>query len=196
MAVSLERTRRRLKAVRKRGGNASLAYAGRSSTIGRLAGEVWGAMVHAVFARKDRMAAVAATFDLTLPQAHLLRLLQFGPARTMTSIADALACDASNVTGIVDRLETRGLIARGNAEHDRRIKTITLTARGRQVLSHLTAGFLEPPKELRSLPEPQLRTLRDTVIRAFGHWPNDMRCPGASPEPTNSKAAVSNSRKS
>jgi MarR family transcriptional regulator, organic hydroperoxide resistance regulator len=153
-------------------------------------------MVHAVFARKDRMAAVAATFDLTLPQAHLLRLLQFGPARTMTSIADALACDASNVTGIVDRLETRGLIARGNAAHDRRIKTITLTTRGKDVLDQLTRGFLEPPKELRTLPEPQLRRLRDTVIHAFGHWPNDMRCPGASAEPTDSRPPGGNSRKS
>ena len=196
VAVSFERTRRRPKPDRKRRADASFAYVRRPSTVGRLAGEVWGAMVHAVFARKDRMAAVAATFDLTLPQAHLLRLLQFGPARTMTSIADALACDASNVTGIVDRLETRGLIARGNADHDRRIKTIALTTRGKQVLNHLTAGFLEPPKELRSLPEPELRRLRNTVIHAFGHWPNDMRCPGASPDPTNSKPHVFNSRKS
>jgi DNA-binding MarR family transcriptional regulator len=89
----------------------------------------------------------------------------------MTSIADALACDASNVTGIVDRLETRGLIARGNAAHDRRIKTITLTTHGKDVLDQLTRGFLEPPKELRTLPEPQLRRLRDIVIHAFGHWP-------------------------
>ena len=70
-------------------------------------------MVHAVLARKEHMVAVAAEFELSLPQAHLLRLLQHGPARTMTSIADALACDASNVTGIVDRLESRGLITRG-----------------------------------------------------------------------------------
>src|SRR6185295_6941138 len=74
----------------------------RPSPMARLAGEAWGAMVQAVFARKEHMASVAAKFDLTLPQAHLLRLLQFGPARTMTSIAEALACDASNVIGIVD----------------------------------------------------------------------------------------------
>ncbi len=134
-------------------------------------------MIHAVFARKDLMAAVAAKYDLTLPQAHLLRLLQFGPARTMTSIAGALACDASNVTGIVDRLETRGLITRGNAEYDRRITTIGLTTLGKSVLGALTAGFLEPPTELRDLPETHLRKLHDLVIRAFGHWPDDMRCP-------------------
>jgi DNA-binding MarR family transcriptional regulator len=134
-------------------------------------------MIHAVFARKDRMAAVAAKSDLTLPQAHLLRLLQFGPARTMTSIAEALACDASNVTGIVDRLETRGLITRANTEQDRRVKTITLTTHGKEVLAQLTAGFLEPPTELKELPESHLRRLHELVIRAFGHWPDEMRCP-------------------
>src|SRR6267378_4196289 len=71
---------------------------GRASPAPRLAGEIWAEMVKAVFARKDRMATVAARFDLTLPQANLLRLLEFGPARNMSSIAESLACDASNVT--------------------------------------------------------------------------------------------------
>jgi MarR family transcriptional regulator, organic hydroperoxide resistance regulator len=126
-------------------------------------------MVQAVFTRKDRMAAVASKFELTLPQVHLLRLLRFGPARTMTSIADALVCDASNVTGIVDRLETRGLIERGNALHDRRIKTITLTKHGEDVVAELTAIFLEPPKELSDLPEAHLRRLHTLLGRVFGH---------------------------
>ena len=109
--------------------------------------------------------------ELTLAQAHLLRLLQFAPARTMTSIAEALACDASNVTGIVDRLESRGLIRRGNATHDRRIKTITLTTKGHDLVSTLTAGFLEPPDELKKLSEPHLRKLHELLLRAFVRWP-------------------------
>jgi DNA-binding MarR family transcriptional regulator len=157
-----------------------------------LAGDVWAAMVNAVMARKDRMAAVAGKFELTLPQAHLLRLLTFGPARTMTSIAEALACDASNVTGIVDRLETRGLITRGNAKHDRRIKTITLTAQGKEVLAQLTRGFLEPPEALRDLPEAQLRKLHSLVIRAFGQWTGEGRCSEA---PADVKSQVRSSSK-
>src|SRR5450432_2670911 len=93
---------------------------------GRVAG-IWEAIVHAVQQRREYMVAQAAKFELTLPQAHLLRLLEYAPARTMASLADALSCDASNITGIVDRLEARGLIARGAAEHDRRIKTIVMT---------------------------------------------------------------------
>jgi DNA-binding MarR family transcriptional regulator len=144
-------------------------------------------MVHAVLARRDHMAATAAKFDLTLPQAHLLRLLQFGPARTMTSLAEALACDASNVTGIVDRLEGRGLIARGNAAHDRRVKNIALTPHGKSVLKELTCGFLEPPEALHGLRGTDLRRLHGIVIRAFGNWPDDLRCPHASIAPVTSK---------
>src|SRR5262249_14863129 len=72
--------------------------------------EAWTAIVQAVMARKEYLSGEAAKLDLTLPQAHVLQLLGAGPARTMTSIAGALGCDASNVTGIVDRLEARGLI--------------------------------------------------------------------------------------
>jgi DNA-binding MarR family transcriptional regulator len=97
----------------------------------------------------------------------------------MTSIAETLACDASNVTGIVDRLESRGLIVRGAAVHDRRIKTITLTPRGKDVVGELTAGFLEPPNELRRLSEPHLRRLHELLQQAFvqrpGHGGHESR---------------------
>ncbi len=174
MGVTLNRLRSKAKSARNgkiAAGHAKIRI--RPTPLTRLAGDIWASMVQAVFARKDRMAAVASKFDLTLPQVHLLRLLRFGPARTMTSIADALACDASNVTGIVDRLETRRLIERGNAEHDRRIKTITLTKHGKDVLAELTAGFMEAPKELRDLPEAHLRKLHTLVGRVFGHAPDE-----------------------
>ena len=43
----------------------------------------------------------------------------------MSSLAGKLFCDDSNVTGIVDRLEARGLIER-RREHDRRVKLLGL----------------------------------------------------------------------
>ena len=45
----------------------------------------------------------------------------------MHEIASLLACDSSNVTGIVDRLEARGLVTRRTAERDRRVKQILPT---------------------------------------------------------------------
>jgi len=176
VSATLHRTRRPKKKspARTRGAGAT-AKNGKTNSLTRLAGEIWEAMFRAVMGRKEQMAAVAAKFELTLAQAHLLRLLQFGPARTMTSLADALACDASNVTGMVDRLESRGLIHRGNAKHDRRIKTITLTGRGSAVVGRLTAGFLEPPDELRRLSETHLKRLHELLLGAFVHAPGQLR---------------------
>ena len=51
----------------------------------------------------------------------------------MSSLAGMLFCDASNVTGIVDRLEARGLIERRPAAQDRRVKLLALTPAGEQV---------------------------------------------------------------
>jgi DNA-binding MarR family transcriptional regulator len=175
VSVSLKRPRRRRQSARKRSAGATDAAGRRATPLALLAGEIWGAMVHAVMARKEHMVAVAAMYELTLSQAHLLRLLQFGPARTMTSIAEALACDASNVTGIVDKLESRGLIMRGNASHDRRIKTIFLTAQGNAVVTELTAAFLEPPAELRKLSETHLKKLHELLLQAFVHVPGHLR---------------------
>ncbi len=82
----------------------------------------------------------------------------------MSALADALWCDASNVTGIVDKLESRGLIERQGADHDRRIKQLAVTERGRRLRDKLNARVLEPPKAIASLPAEVrahlIRTLR------------------------------------
>jgi DNA-binding MarR family transcriptional regulator len=125
-------------------------------------------MVSAVQGRREHMAEQAAKFELTLPQAHLLRLLELGPARTMASLAQALSCDASNITGIVDRLEARGLIQRGSAAHDRRTKTIVVTREGAAVIRDLRRNMFAPPEALRRLTSKQLTAFHRMIARAFG----------------------------
>jgi DNA-binding MarR family transcriptional regulator len=72
-----------------------------------------------------------AALGLTAPQAVLLRAL--GSPLPMNQIAGRMHCDASNLTGIVDRLEARGLVERRVRARDRRVKEIALTATGRRV---------------------------------------------------------------
>jgi DNA-binding MarR family transcriptional regulator len=73
----------------------------------------------------------SAEFDLSAPQARALHHLR--EPRTMGELADMLCCDASNVTGIVDRLEARGVVERQVVPGDRRVKRIVLTQEGRKV---------------------------------------------------------------
>ena len=73
----------------------------------------------------------SAEFDLSAPQARALHHLR--EPRTMGELAEMLCCDASNVTGIVDRLEARGVVERHVVPGDRRVKRIVLTGEGRRL---------------------------------------------------------------
>lgn len=52
----------------------------------------------------------------------------------MRGLATLLVCDASNVTGIVDRLEARELVRREPDPADRRVKNVVATEAGRETI--------------------------------------------------------------
>jgi DNA-binding MarR family transcriptional regulator len=103
--------------------------------------------------------AVCEEFELTPSQGMALRSLDPERPLAMSTLADALACDASNVTGIVDKLESRGLIARRGADHDRRIKMLCVTQAGRALRDRLIGRLLQPPAAVTSLPREIKNTL-------------------------------------
>jgi DNA-binding MarR family transcriptional regulator len=131
------------------------------------AGEAWALMARMLFVEgKPRFPAVAAEFDLSPPQAIVMRLL--GEPRTMSDLATAMACDNSNVTGIVDRLEERALVERRPADYDRRVKLIAPTPVGERIRKLLNRRLAVPPEPLARLSEADQRTLRDLLRKAFG----------------------------
>lgn len=83
----------------------------------------------------------ATSLGLTPPQAHALHL--FAHPRPMRSVANALRCDASYITHIADDLESLGLAERSTSPDDRRVKQVTLTAKGRELHSRLQAQLYE-----------------------------------------------------
>jgi len=78
----------------------------------------------------DRAAARA---DLSAGQAKALRHLAAAGPVAMRDLAVRMHCDASNITGIVDRLEARGLVVRRVADGDRRVKSLVVTPDGRRL---------------------------------------------------------------
>lgn len=113
------------------------------------------AMVRAFLGLSGRMrqhfADRVAEFDLTPPQAHLMRELAGGP-RPMGELAGRLHCDASNVTGLADRLERRGLVARRASPGDRRVKVMVLTAEGEQLHEAMFERLMTDSPLTRGLP--------------------------------------------
>jgi DNA-binding MarR family transcriptional regulator len=72
----------------------------------------------------------AAAADLDLPPAQALVLSRLSAPVPMRALAEWLSCEPSNVTGIVDGLECRGLVTRRPAPSDRRVKHVVLTEEG------------------------------------------------------------------
>src|SRR4051794_3867449 len=95
---------------------------------------------------KPRFVEIAHELGLAPQQASALKSL--GEPVPMGDLADALHCDSSNVTGIVDRLEQRGLVRREAAAGDRRVKMLALTEEGQRVRRQIIRRFSTPPAEL------------------------------------------------
>ncbi|MFB7617877.1 MarR family winged helix-turn-helix transcriptional regulator [Kitasatospora sp. NPDC056181] len=110
-------------------------------------------------------ATVAAGHGLTLMQGKTLSLLR-GP-RPMRTLAELLACDASNVTGIVDRLTAQGLVRREADPADRRIKNIVLTEQGELTVRRIRTELMSSLTALEELTPDERETLRTLLGRAF-----------------------------
>jgi DNA-binding MarR family transcriptional regulator len=71
--------------------------------------------------------------NVSAPQvACLLALLEDGPM-ALTQLARKIMVNSSTLTGIIDRLEKKGLVARSRTSVDRRVITIELTDAGRRL---------------------------------------------------------------
>ena len=128
--------------------------------------EAWGLLWAIMQANKPRFMALAQELGLSMVQLHALRLIEADDEVQMSSLAGKLFCDNSNVTGIVDRLEARGLIRRRPAEHDRRVKLLGLTPEGERVRNAAIRQMSQPPPEIAALPEEHKRALRDALRAA------------------------------
>ena len=87
-------------------------------------------LLRVAFRAKQGLVKISEDYDLTVMQAYTLCLLDPGKETPMSNIATMLGCDASNVTGIVDRLVTGKYMLRRECAYDRRIKIVQLTDEG------------------------------------------------------------------
>ncbi|MGW3118662.1 MarR family winged helix-turn-helix transcriptional regulator [Streptomyces sp. NPDC001107] len=109
----------------------------------------------------------AAEHSLTGAQARLLSLLSLEPL-PMRKLAQKLKCEPSNVTGIVDRLESRGLVERRPDPADRRVKLAAATQEGRQVAKNLRESLRFAREPLAGLGREERLALRGLLRRMLG----------------------------
>ncbi|MEW2491695.1 MarR family transcriptional regulator [Streptomyces sp. NPDC048411] len=109
----------------------------------------------------------AAAHSLTGAQARVLGLLSLEPM-PMRRIAQKLKCEPSNVTGIVDRLETRGLVERRPDPADRRVKLAAPTEKGIDTARQLRESLSFAREPLAKLSDTDRAVLRDLLRRMLG----------------------------
>src|SRR6266571_3455878 len=119
----------------------------------------WQLLMKFFFAQRGHLPASGAEFDLSPIQCHVLHLIEPGRPLPMSRLADTLSCDASNVTGLVDRLESRGLVRRRPSPRDRRVKVLHLTPTGARLRAQLLRQMTVRSLPLSRLPLDQQRTL-------------------------------------
>ncbi|TMJ96717.1 MAG: MarR family transcriptional regulator [Actinobacteria bacterium] len=128
--------------------------------------EAWGLLWELMLSNRHRFVARLLELDLTPVQGITLRRLDPERPVPMHELAAALSCDASNVTGIVDRLEARGALERRSDPRDRRIKALVLTPDGVELRLRVVGLMDEPPPEIAALSHQDQLTLCRIMRRA------------------------------
>lgn len=134
----------------------------------RLEGEVVGLWFEMQARLEGHFTELAAQHGLSAVQAKVLLQLQPEGAMTMRAIAEQLKYDASNLTGVVDRLEEMGAVRRQPQPHDRRAKGVVLTHEGQRLRQAFWERLTNKSGPLGRLNSRDLTSLRALLRSAIG----------------------------
>lgn len=134
-------------------------------------------------------AQLVGTIGLEPRQFAVLRAVRMYAGDSQQAIAERLGIPASTMVGLVDGLESRGLVARERSSADRRAHVLTITGTGDELLGRAMALGMERERELcRGLSDVERETLLALLARvasnldlAPGTLPDLGRPPAATP---------------
>jgi DNA-binding MarR family transcriptional regulator len=126
-------------------------------------------LVFAVMGRfKEHFMHALDEVGLSPPQAHALFNLSQPEPLSQRELAKLLGYDASNITGIVDRLEERGLLDRCIDPADRRVKHLVLTDEGRAVMEKLWQFIIAGNPFAEALTPSEIAAIRPLLAKVAG----------------------------
>ena len=119
------------------------------------------ALDHSLQSASKRM---EARLGVTAPQRLVIRIVGRFPGISAGEVADILHLHPSTLTGVLKRLEERGLVGRRADPADARRALLELTPRGREV-DELRTGTVEAAvrRALRRMPPATARTVREAT---------------------------------
>lgn len=111
---------------------------------------------------------VGRQFGLTGPQSVVLRNLLDNGAISSADLSRIAYVTPSNITGIIDRLENKGLVERIRIKDDRRVALITLTQSGRELSETLPDPIEERfISHIDDMDTEQIKVLGDAINQLF-----------------------------
>ncbi|MFE3187448.1 MarR family winged helix-turn-helix transcriptional regulator [Nocardia sp. NPDC059240] len=122
------------------------------------------ALQRATHATLQVLAAELVDLDLTASEINALANLADGRGRTVSELGVAVGSRPTTLTSVLDRLERRGHITRGNRPGDRRAVLIELTASGRTTAATIRESMAELERRaLAGLSAQAVAGLRDAL---------------------------------
>ncbi len=115
--------------------------------------------------------ALLKPFSLSGTQYNILRILRGAGEKGLAcrEVGGRLISRDPDITRLLDRMESRGLIARAREAQDRRVVKTRITAEGLRLLDELDKPVRElHRRQMRHLPARQLRQLSNLLDRARG----------------------------
>jgi MarR family transcriptional regulator, organic hydroperoxide resistance regulator len=130
-----------------------------------LSEEISSLFNRAAFRLKDHQFACLERFKLNAIQANAL--WRIGPRESVSvgALADRFWADPSNLAAPLEALKKRGLLTRTPAAHDRRVRTVRLTAEGRALRKRLMACLFTEPPVVAALTPRERRAFRDLLAK-------------------------------
>lgn len=128
--------------------------------------DAWVQLVRAYQLIMRRLEQALDAHGLSLPQFEVLCHLHFDGAITQNELAQRLLVTKGNVCGLIDRMETAGLVGRTTDPADRRANRLRLTARGEAQMAGALPSHLALVREMMGqLDKADVNTLGDLLLR-------------------------------
>lgn len=119
---------------------------------------------------------------ITPVQFGVLQVVFNQPGIDQRTLAGAIALDASTTGGVVDRMASKGWLARSTSKEDRRARVLSLTREGEALLAAVTPAMLKAQERILSPLTPRQQTefmrLLDKLVTSnndLSRAPNDVK---------------------
>jgi DNA-binding MarR family transcriptional regulator len=119
-----------------------------STTVGSLTDQILAEIENGLAHQRHKWAAQCQAHGLSMTHFHVLAVLEAEGPTPMSRLADQLGVAFSNLTGIVSRMEERGIVERVHDAEDRRVVQAQLTPFGREIVQKVEATRLEHMRQL------------------------------------------------